>query len=145
GWMGAIKNIAGIAKKVKGWMGELGGGGWAGIFRNMIRSVGGDVVNWLNGKIPNRLLPDNPIPNVFDTGGRLPTGLSLAYNGTGRPETVLTDGQLRTMAAVNRAGALPRSLRLVVDGYEFNAYVDARAEEQVTANSQLVDMLGRAD
>ena len=146
GWLGAIKNIVGISRKVKGWMGELGGmGGWASIFRNMMGSVGGSAVNWMNGKIPNRLLPDNPIPNVFDTGGRLPTGLSLAYNGTGRPETVLTDGQLRTMAAVNRAGALPRSLRLVVDGYEFNAYVDARAEEQVTANSQLVDMLGRAD
>ena len=146
GWLGAIKNIAGIAKKVKGWMGELGGGGWAGIFGNMIRSVGGDVVNWLNAKIPNRLLPDNPIPNVFDTGGRLPTGLSLAYNGTGRAETVLTDGQLRTLQAANQAaGGLPKSLRLVVDGYEFNAYVDARAEDKVAAASQLDDMLGRAD
>ncbi|HEY9413311.1 MAG TPA: hypothetical protein VIQ30_01005, partial [Pseudonocardia sp.] len=68
-----------------------------------------------------------------------------AYNGTGRSETVLTDGQLRTLQAANQAGALPSSLRLVVDGYEFNAYVDARAEDKVTAASQLVDMLGRAD
>ncbi|MGH3475294.1 MAG: phage tail tape measure protein [Nocardioidaceae bacterium] len=144
GWLGAIKDVVGIAKKVKGWMGELGGGGWAGIFRNMISGVGGSVVDWMNQKIPNRLLPDNPIPNVFDTGGRLPTGLSLAYNGTGRPETVLTDGQLRTLQAANQAGALPRSLRLVVDGYEFNAYVDARAEDTVTAAGEMAGMLGRA-
>jgi phage-related protein len=35
-------------------------------------------------------------------------------------------------------------LRLVVDGYEFNAYVDARADDRVTVASDLDDQKGRA-
>jgi hypothetical protein len=33
-------------------------------------------------------------PKVFDSGGVLPPGMSLAMNLTGRPEAVLTSGQL---------------------------------------------------
>lgn len=36
------------------------------------------------GPVPSRLIPFG----AYDSGGRLPTGLSLAYNGTGRPEPV---------------------------------------------------------
>lgn len=34
----------------------------------------------------------------FDQGGMLPPGLSLAYNGTGVPEAVLTDAQWGALA-----------------------------------------------
>lgn len=37
---------------------------------------------------------------VFDTGGHLPPGLTLAYNGTGRPETIRTEVQERQLQAV---------------------------------------------
>jgi hypothetical protein len=35
----------------------------------------------------------------YDQGGDLPPGLTLAYNGTGRPETVLTQDQVRAFAS----------------------------------------------
>ncbi|WP_344613360.1 hypothetical protein [Dactylosporangium salmoneum] len=35
---------------------------------------------------------------VYDTGGYLPTGLSLAYNGTGRPEVIRTEAQEQALA-----------------------------------------------
>lgn len=44
------------------------------------------------------------VPALYDQGGYLPPGISTVYNGTGRPEPVLTDGQWRTMIAATRGG-----------------------------------------
>ena len=59
---------------------------------------------------------------TYDRGGVLQPGLNLAYNGTGRPERVLTSGQERALmqaAAANRSGR---------GGNNFNAYgADPRA------------------
>jgi len=38
----------------------------------------------------------------FDSGGWLPTGISLVYNGTGRPEPVLTEAQWDAIAAATQ-------------------------------------------
>jgi len=51
---------------------------------------------------------------IFDQGGLLPPGASLVYNGTGRPEPVLTDQQWRDLQA--RPGGGP-----LVNIEEFNA------------------------
>jgi hypothetical protein len=47
---------------------------------------------------PPRMLVEGMVDRVakFDTGGVLKPGLTLAYNGTGRDERVLTAGQMRT-------------------------------------------------
>ena len=42
-------------------------------------------------------------PMGYDAGGVLRPGLTLAYNGTGRPETVLTGGQMDEMVGHMRA------------------------------------------
>lgn len=50
----------------------------------------------------------NMPPKGYDNGGMLPVGMSLAYNGTARPEPVLTGDQwdtLRSRAAPQRAGS----------------------------------------
>lgn len=71
----------------------------------------------------------------YDSGGYLQPGLNLAYNGTGRPEPVFTTSQanaLTRMATAPTAGLGPGDeLRLVVDGHEFAAYVDHRADGRV--------------
>jgi hypothetical protein len=41
---------------------------------------------------------------AFDSGGYLPTGHSLVYNGTGQPEPVLTDRQWQAMQGAARGG-----------------------------------------
>jgi hypothetical protein len=46
-------------------------------------------------------------PAKYDSGGYLPTGHSLVYNGTGRPEPVLTDQQWQSMAGATRGGDGP--------------------------------------
>ncbi len=43
-------------------------------------------------------------PQLFDNGGYLPTGESLVYNGTGRPEPVLTDRQWEAVGSQTRGG-----------------------------------------
>ena len=42
---------------------------------------------------PSTLVIDDKVFKMFDRGGWLPPGLSLAYNGTGRPERVSPPGQ----------------------------------------------------
>lgn len=44
------------------------------------------------------------IHNYYDNGGYLPPGLSVAINGTGRPERVLTDQQWASITAGARGG-----------------------------------------
>ncbi|MEV8510832.1 hypothetical protein [Dactylosporangium sp. NPDC051484] len=57
-----------------------------------LRGLGLDVGGDPSGMtINNRRVP----LGVYDSGGRLPQGLSLAYNGTGRPELVQTAQQER--------------------------------------------------
>ncbi|HEY9369315.1 C40 family peptidase, partial [Streptomyces sp.] len=44
---------------------------------------------------------------AYDSGGFLPTGHSLVYNGTGRPEPVLTDQQWQAIQGGARGGDSP--------------------------------------
>lgn len=46
-------------------------------------------------------------PAKYDSGGYLPTGHSLVYNGTGRPEPVLTDQQWQAIQSGTRGGDGP--------------------------------------
>ncbi|MEU6725463.1 NlpC/P60 family protein [Nonomuraea wenchangensis] len=43
-------------------------------------------------------------PTEYDSGGYLPTGHSLVYNGTGSPEPVLTDQQWQAMQGATQGG-----------------------------------------
>ena len=81
----------------------------------------------------------------YDAGGWLPPGVTKAVNLTGKPEAVLTNAQWRTMqaAATSGGGLQPGDrLLLVVDGHEFHAYVDPRADGRVqAAQGELIQVL----
>jgi hypothetical protein len=86
-------------------------------------------------------------PGKYDSGGYLPEGLSLTYNGTGRPEPVFTQQQANALFshAAAPSGLQPGDeLRLVVDGHEFHAYIDGRADGRVTAGFRSLTQVARA-
>lgn len=78
-----------------------------------------------------------PALRKYDSGGWLQPGVTTAVNATGRPEAILTGPQWRLAenALANSArGVGPGDrLMLVVEGREFPAYVDERADGRVTA------------
>lgn len=97
----AISTVKDFAGKVKGWMSKLGSmGEWGDIMRGAAKGALGDLRKWINDKIPG----PGPFPSlgIFDRGGLLPPGLSLAYNGTGANEhkAVFTTEQWRSMQRV---------------------------------------------
>ncbi|WP_327738464.1 hypothetical protein OG749_36380 [Streptomyces nojiriensis] len=84
----------------------------------------------------------------YDSGGYLQPGLNLAYNGTGRPEPVFTTQQanalMRLSLAPGSSSLQPGdSLTLVVDGREFNAYVDTRADARVVGGMRQLAQTAR--
>lgn len=81
-------------------------------------------------------------PGKYDQGGYLQPGLNFAYNGTGRPEPVFTTAQANALTAMASRGGLAGGLqpgdplRLVVEGQEFPAYIDGRADGRVNAGNE---------
>ncbi|MFJ3839477.1 hypothetical protein ACIPY6_28775 [Streptomyces sp. NPDC090054] len=61
-----------------------------------------------------------PAIGTFDSGGYLQPGMNLAYNGTGRPEPVLTTRQLDRLAGAAKGGSAgapdQRSYQVVLQG-----------------------------
>jgi hypothetical protein len=94
-----VKSI--FAKVLDSLAGLAGGSQWATMGAELAKkSVNGAVdwfVKWVTDNISKiwgvvaQALP-------FDSGGYLPTGWSTVYNGTGRPEPVLTTAQWQAMA-----------------------------------------------
>ncbi|MGX1129887.1 phage-related protein [Streptomyces glaucescens] len=74
-------------------------------------------------------------PGKYDSGGFLQPGFNLAFNGTGRPEPVLTGAQFNALAA---RGSGPTSFEgnLYLDSGEFLGRVRGEAEQVVYRNNQ---------
>lgn len=102
-WLSAIGNIKETFSNVKDGIAKLANmsGGFAGMISGAARSLGNSAIQWINDKIPNRLLPDNPIPK-FDNGGGMMPG-SMGVNHTSRPEPVFTDAQWSTLRMATRS------------------------------------------
>ncbi|WP_190043539.1 hypothetical protein, partial [Streptomyces filamentosus] len=74
----------------------------------------------------------------YDSGGFLQPGMNLAYNGTGRPEPVLTRAQFGALAKGSAGGGLgDMSLQVLIDGEPVRAI--ARAEIR-SANGELIQV-----
>ncbi|MFF3620070.1 hypothetical protein [Streptomyces sp. NPDC002467] len=75
-----------------------------------------------------------PALGTFDSGGYLQPGMNLAYNGTGRPEPVLTTGQLDRLTAAASSG------RSAPDQRSYNWTL---VGSQLTAEQQMAEMQRR--
>lgn len=75
----------------------------------------------------------------YDSGGYLQPGMNLAYNGTGRPEPVLTRSQFAALSKdTSSAGLGDMSLYVLIDDEPVRAI--ARAEIR-SANGELIQVL----
>ncbi|WP_372344755.1 peptidoglycan DD-metalloendopeptidase family protein [Streptomyces sp. KL116D] len=76
-------------------------------------------------------------PHWYDSGGYLPPGLSTVYNGTGRPEPVLTGAQWNMLAA-SGASSGPQHFEgnLYLDSGEFLGRVRGEASAVVQESQQ---------
>lgn len=76
-------------------------------------------------------------PGKYDEGGMLQPGFNLAYNGTGRPEPVLTGAQFNALA---RGGGSERPivLELHADEGGFGSLVDVRVQQHDQALIQVI-------
>ncbi|MFE2324588.1 hypothetical protein ACFXD5_11835 [Streptomyces sp. NPDC059385] len=74
-----------------------------------------------------------PALGTFDSGGYLQPGMNLAYNGTGRPEPVLTTGQLDRLTAASGGRAAP----------DQRSYNWTLVGSQLTAEQQMAEMQRR--
>lgn len=91
----AISAAKDFAKNIGGWVSRVTDtGGWGPMMAAMLRSGVSGVRNWVNDKIPG----PGPIPSLFDTGGLLYPGATLAINRTGKTETVFTNDEMVDMS-----------------------------------------------
>ncbi|MGW5651989.1 transglycosylase SLT domain-containing protein [Streptomyces humi] len=111
-----------------------------------IKAVYGSITNvqQANARLAPKGYADGGlvVPNLYDSGGYLPPGLSLVANGTGSPEPVLTSKQFADIrAAKSGAGVDPSGINVYVsttlDGRELTGHVDKRIErwERETADA----------
>lgn len=146
-WLGLIGKVKDVISNIRGFIN--GGmdkfGAWGGMAADAGKSIGNSAVQYINDKIPNFLLPDNPIPKIFDTGGVLEPGM-LAYNASSKPEAVFNHKQFQSFAeSAGNAGAtsFPERLTLEVEGQKFNAYVRGVSRDEVAANERFNTTRGR--
>jgi hypothetical protein len=92
---GRAIDIGGPMGAVNSWI--------ARVYPNSTQLIYTPGANILNGKpftydAPTQADHFDHVHWAFDSGGYLPTGVSTVYNGTGRPEPVLTGAQWDSLA-----------------------------------------------
>lgn len=116
----------------------------AGNVWDALKSLVNSAIDKINGALDFTI--SLPGPDVHINAGHIPhlargaraTSGTLAMIGEGRePETVLPDSMLSGLLGRAAAAGGANRLRLVVDGWEFNAYVDARADGRVSTAGNL--------
>lgn len=122
-WLSAIGNIKDTLSNVKDGIAKLANmsGGFAGMIAGAAKNLGNSAIQWINDKIPNRLLPDNPIPGLFDQGGWLQPG-QYGVNRTTQPEAVLTPSQWSSLSTLTSSS--------VIGARQYDGKALAAAQEQ---------------
>lgn len=107
-WWNVIGKIKGLVTSLPGQIAKVANlGGWGSMMVKSAKSLGHSTVQWVNDKIPNKFLPNNPIPNPFDSGGDWRTG-TTGVNLSGKTETVFTNDNMVSLA--ESLGNIARSL-----------------------------------
>ncbi len=89
-------------------------------------------------------MPVPPLPFMaargvkFDTGGKLKPGYTLAYNGTGRDETIRTAEQEAALQRAFEAGNTPTEIRVYIGERELTDLVDVRVEKKTSQQARRV-------
>ncbi|MFH9574176.1 hypothetical protein ACH4MG_27010 [Streptomyces sp. NPDC017454] len=78
------------------------------------------------------------MPGKYDNGGMLQPGFNLAYNGTGRPEPVLTGAQFNALARGGGADLSDLSLNVYVGNEKIR---DIARAEVVDSQQQLIQVI----
>ncbi|WP_461169264.1 matrixin family metalloprotease [Arthrobacter sp. Z1-15] len=113
-----VDAVGGLAKsgleKVTKWIQDIKDG---------IKNIAGDVVSSVKGFFGGGGATASPgmKPNLYDSGGVLPPGMSQVLNQTGKPEAILTNQQWNTMRQLAVRDGHDAGPRLVVEG---NVYGD---------------------
>ncbi|MFD8618261.1 phage tail tape measure protein [Streptomyces sp. NPDC059513] len=135
-WLGLFSKIKDVVSSIRSRVsnGFDKFGPWGGMMANAARSTGNSAIQWVNDKIPNFLLPDNPIPKLFDTGGVLEPGM-MAYNASGRPEAVFNHQQFKSFAeSAGNAQTMPSSFDMQITNWDKGTgYIRAVARDEVSA------------
>ena len=92
-----------FAKAIDSLAGLAGDNQWASMGAELAKTSVNGAVDWFVKWVTDNISRVASLILPFDSGGFLPTGWSTVYNGTGRPEPVLTDAQWSAMAE-NGAG-----------------------------------------
>lgn len=77
-------------------------------------------------------------PHWYDNGGYLPTGLSTVYNGTGRPEPVLTTNQWNAMASAGSSSDQPVVIEVHTRDAALADFIDIRVQNRDQALVQVL-------
>ncbi|WP_435601445.1 hypothetical protein [Streptomyces sp. C10-9-1] len=83
-------------------------------------------------------------PGTYDNGGFLEPGFNLAYNGTGRPEPVLTGAQFNALAAGRAGGVAQFEGDLYLDSGEWLGRVRGEAASVVEQNNRELTQILRS-
>lgn len=109
--------------------------------RGVIPSVGNDVVDWINNKIPNRLLPDNPIPGFSQGGVALRGG--WARVGEHGPETLRLPGGTQVHPMGRRGSSAPVNVTIYDVNNKLIGTMRGVAENEVRTGRNFDDYMER--
>lgn len=121
------------------WLGDLVGK-LTKPLSNLKGSLGSSLIGQMMGAFADQVVGYGKswIGGLFDNGGVLQPGLTMAMNKTGQPEAVLTNEQWRNMSTVAAAGAKGTT----VNNPTFNVTVDADDLDEVSSVIELMNTLG---
>jgi len=119
-WSDALTSVPGLAKKTWDSIRAMSSTGFGGEMKKAATAMLRHGAGFIDDKIPNRFLPDNPVSDVlhkigvFDNGGVLEPG-AFAYNASKRPEAVYNHKQFKQFAEAQSGNNRPARFDLHLD------------------------------
>ena len=147
-WLSTIKEVPSKIKDAWTSAKRIGSKPWAKEIGKVSPELFRNAVDYADDKIPNKLLPDNPIRGalkslgIFDNGGVLEPG-QLAFNASKKPEAVYNHKQFKQFAEAQAGAGNRRAALTITNWKDGEGYIEEIADRAVSGNSQFTDQLGR--